>query len=324
MSLCYQLGQNDFFEGEQLLVVKDDGDSYRVIEGNRRLTAVKLLRDPKLSSIYKSKIAKVLDETTARPTEIPCLEFENEDEIHERIGFRHITGIKEWRLLERARYLHTLWKSKYSNLSPASAARELAKSVGSNSDRNKRTLVAFELYLKLEDSNFYKIKGLEDDSKFYLNYYIDALQNSRPNISTWLQIDKNADNPLKDLNKSNFEQINRAWFEESAKGKTRALGNSQDLNALNKILDPSNESTQTAFFQERVSLIRALELTGEKDERFENSIHSALEALEDANQLSHKVRDFYPSWSDDLKTIEGLVRSIKFTVEGKIENEKNN
>ena len=318
IELMLSIGQNGFFEGEQLLVVPEDDGTYRVIEGNRRLTATKLLRQPELSSVFKNRIAKAIEEITHKPKQIPCLEFEHEDDIHERVGFRHITGIKEWRLLERARYLHALWKTKYSDLSPSVAARELAKSVGSNADRNKRILVAFEMYSVLEDHNFYKIRGLDDDSRFHLNYYVDALQNSRPHISSWLQIDKNGENPLEKLDEEKFEKLNRVWFEEN-----RALGDSHDLNALDKILNPDNAPAQVAFFEERVSLIRALELTGEKDERFEKSINQALEALEDANQLSHKVKIFYPAWSDDIKTIEGLVRSIKFTVEGKIENEKN-
>ena len=43
IELMMAIGENNFFPGEQLLVVKDMGDSYKVVEGNRRLSAVKLL-----------------------------------------------------------------------------------------------------------------------------------------------------------------------------------------------------------------------------------------------------------------------------------------
>ena len=152
IELMLSIGQNGFFEGEQLLVVENTDNTYRVIEGNRRLTALKLLQNPDLSSVFKSKIRKVIEETNERPTEIPCLKFESEDEIHKRIGFRHITGIKEWRLLERARYLNDLWKNNYKDLSINEVARTLAKNVGSRKDYIKRVLLAYELYKVLEDS----------------------------------------------------------------------------------------------------------------------------------------------------------------------------
>ena len=99
------------------------------------------------------------------------------------------------------------------------------------------------------------------------------------------------------------------------------LGNSHDLNALNKVLQ--NKEATKAFFHDRTPLARALELAGEKDERFEESINKALRALEDANSLAYKVRNFYPKWQDDLKSIQLLVKTIKITAE-EIENEQNN
>ena len=62
IELMLAIGKNDFFEGEQLLVVSE-GDKYLVIEGNRRLSAVKLLHNPEIADIYKTHmcpLAKVL------------------------------------------------------------------------------------------------------------------------------------------------------------------------------------------------------------------------------------------------------------------------
>ena len=321
IELMLSIGQNDFFEGEQLLAIREDTDTYRVIEGNRRLTATKLLRKPELSSVFKTRINKAIEETIVVPFKIPCLLFETEDEIHARVGYRHITGIKEWKLLERARYLNNVWENNYSGLNIVDAARVLAKNVGSKSDYIKRVLLAFEMYKVLEDSNFYKIRGLDDDSSFYLNYYVDSLQNSRSKICEWLKIDKDSNTPLQNLDEEKFKILNQAWFEKNDQNKTRLLGNSHDLNALNKILEKP-EATK-AFFEDKVPLIRALELAGEKDQRFEEAIGNALRSLEDANSLTHKVKNFYPTWSDDLSSIQRLVRAIKITAEEIIENERN-
>ena len=127
IELVIAIGMNGYFPGEQMLVVEDSDGKYRVIEGNRRLSAVKLLNNPDLAKVQKSKIQKVLRETTQRPTKIPCLVFDSEEEINKYLGYRHITGIKEWKLLEKARYLYSLWESLYADCSIDEAAREIAK-----------------------------------------------------------------------------------------------------------------------------------------------------------------------------------------------------
>jgi hypothetical protein len=45
IELMLAIGQHDFFVGEALLVVKN-GDGFTVVEGNRRLTSLKLLSNP--------------------------------------------------------------------------------------------------------------------------------------------------------------------------------------------------------------------------------------------------------------------------------------
>ncbi|MDR2684074.1 MAG: hypothetical protein LBB53_01675, partial [Prevotellaceae bacterium] len=130
IELMLAIGKNGFFEGEQLLVVHE-GEKYLVIEGNRRLSAVKLLHNPELGEVYKSKIAQVIAESEYKPTDIPCLVFDSKDEIVKYLGYRHITGIKSWKLLEKARYLAKLKDDYFPNDTINSASREIAKMIGS-------------------------------------------------------------------------------------------------------------------------------------------------------------------------------------------------
>jgi hypothetical protein len=55
IELMLAIGQHDFFVGEALLVVKN-GDGFTVVEGNRRLTSLKLLSNPSLATIRVNRI----------------------------------------------------------------------------------------------------------------------------------------------------------------------------------------------------------------------------------------------------------------------------
>jgi hypothetical protein len=164
LELMLAIAENDFFAGELLLVVKDETDKgkYIVIEGNRRLTAVKLLHNPELTSVKKIATKEIVDNAKFKPTELPCLVFDDKSKILKYLGFRHITGIKSWRLLEKARYLFELRNSDdFKNLSFLDASREIAKMIGSTSAYVKRLLISFELYKVVEDEAFYQIDGLK-------------------------------------------------------------------------------------------------------------------------------------------------------------------
>lgn len=132
LELMQAIGENGFFEGEQLLVVLQNNNKYKVIEGNRRLTAIMLLNDYTIATVKKDLVKQVYENSLFKPIdEIPCLVFDSEDEIRKYLGYRHITGIKSWGLSEKARYLSELKDSQFANKTFKNACSDLAKTIGS-------------------------------------------------------------------------------------------------------------------------------------------------------------------------------------------------
>jgi len=265
-----------------------------------------LLNNPQLADVQKTKIQKVLEETEKRPTQIPCLVFNSEAEIHNYLGYRHITGIKEWRLLEKARYLNGLRKSNFSNLNLDQASREIAKVIGSRKDYVKRILVGFEVYQAIEDEAFYRIRDL-DDTTFYFNYIADSL--NRGNISNFLGIELDSEKPTENLNITNLTKWTHWLFEKNDQNKTRLIGDSYDLNSLNTIL--GNAEATIAFDE------KGYTLTGELDSQFKSYIKKSVEALEFADRMVTRVNIFYEEVEDDLKNLRALTTKIGRTIQDK-------
>lgn len=307
LELMQAIGENDFFRGEQLLVVpvSDLKGKYKVLEGNRRLTSIKLLNNPKLASVKTASVHQVYTESKYRPTEIPCLIFKTEDEIRKYLGFRHITGIKPWGLTEKARYLFQLYNDLYKTLDINAATNELAKKIGSRKDYVKRVLIAYKLYKIIEDEGFYKIKDL-DDTTFYVGYLVDSL--SKHHIATFLNIDISSKEPLEKLNNENLKELTHWFFQKNEQNKTRLKGKSLDLQMLNAIL--GNEAACTAF-KEGKDLERSFELTEDTGTIFYQSIQNALISLEQADGVVHKLDDFYSDLKEDLVQIRKLTSKIK-------------
>ena len=311
LELMQAIGENDFFQGEQLLVVPIENGNFKVLEGNRRLASVKLLNKPEIATVKTISVSEIYDSAKFRPQNIPCLIFEQEDDIRKYLGFRHITGIKPWGLSEKARYLYQLYQDNFKELKLDIACKELAKTIGSRREYVKRVIVAYGLFKIIEDEDFYKIRDL-NDTTFYIGYLSDSLSHS--NIAKFIGINLSADKPEETLNKENLKKITYWFFEKNDQNKTRIKGKSSDLNKLNAILNVEKSTVAyKAFADEGKELDNAYELTEDIDSLFILNIQKALQNLESADAITHRVQTFYDGLDDELIQIRKLTSKIKQT-----------
>lgn len=309
--LMLAIGENDFFIGEQLLVVPEldkEGEetgNFIVIEGNRRLTAVKLLNNSDLAEVKTETVKEIVAQADFKPLSIPCLVFDEKQDIMKYLGFRHITGIKSWRLLEKARYLEDLRMEEFSGLPFLQACKEIAKIIGSSSNYIRRLLTSLKLYLRVEDQGFYEIDGL-NDTKFPLNYFVDSL--NKVHIKSFIGVSTNVDRPLENLNIDNLKTIVHWWFEKT-EGQSRIIADSSGLKKLDAVL--SKEISLTAFRDKGATIDEAFELTGELDVRFRNEIKKSYRSISKADSYLVRINDFYSELYTDLKAIREVALKIK-------------
>lgn len=314
IELMLAIATKGYFPGEQLLVVPIDEGGYKVIEGNRRLSAVKLLNEPNLVK-STPKLTQVLDETEelAKPQKIPCLIFKQAKEIHDYLGYRHITGIKEWKLLQKASYLYGLYDENYSEDSMDYASGELAKTIGSNRSYVKRLLVGYKLYLIIEENDFFKIPEL-DEGSFHFNYIADSL--NRENIRHFLGVNLNSVNPLEDFELNNLEKL-ITWFfrkvfpkpEGYTSRHTKLIANSSSLSDLDTILG-NKKSYHALVFQDK-SIGEAMKLASSIERAFRELLDSALDSLTQADRIIINVTDFDSDFEEVINDIISTSRKIK-------------
>lgn len=100
---------------ERLIVFKSEASeetkAYTVAEGNRRLTALKLLQEPELSDNekFKSRIKKIIQTNLQLPKEVDCVVFESPEEFEHWINLKHSgqndgVGRVRWDTKEQERY----------------------------------------------------------------------------------------------------------------------------------------------------------------------------------------------------------------------------
>ena len=142
---------NGFFQYEPLIVLRADGEEdYTVIEGNRRLAALKILRGaPEAGDLHFPGI-EPSPEQIERLGEVPCFFISNRGEIHAYIGFRHIGGLKTWPPEAKARYLFPEVR-KLVDAGAADPFRKLGRRFGSNTQAVRNPYLAIRILLYARD-----------------------------------------------------------------------------------------------------------------------------------------------------------------------------
>ncbi|GGK43487.1 hypothetical protein SAMN04490189_0751 [Pseudomonas koreensis] len=102
-SLSASIANNGFLKHERLIVAKYDGDKFLVLEGNRRVTAVRrLINDPGTYDKLRPQVKETLRTLPCFVLEGPVIDgnveqleaYRRASEIY--IGMRHLMGAKSW------------------------------------------------------------------------------------------------------------------------------------------------------------------------------------------------------------------------------------
>lgn len=115
LTIAESIGEHGYFASEPMIVLDDGNDMLTVLEGNRRLAALKGLADPDVSEQFKDPARwQSLREEAAIPADVPVIRAESRLGVAPLIGYRHISGIEPWKPLQKARFIADLVEGEES------------------------------------------------------------------------------------------------------------------------------------------------------------------------------------------------------------------
>ena len=148
--------ESGFWSHEAVLCVDrniDGKDQLVVIEGNRRIAALKCLQKAFLGEERSRKWVELI-EGVEEPKDlflrIPFIRIKDREDVDSFLGFRHVTGIKEWAPPEKAQFIAKLIEER--NLS----YREVMRKIGSKTPVVERNYIAYSILMQMEE-----IEGIE-------------------------------------------------------------------------------------------------------------------------------------------------------------------
>ena len=151
---------------EALLVIKhpSKADHYVVVEGNRRLAALKLLTSAEYRQTARATtaewIALAATASARRLDPVPAVVYPDRHTLEDYLGFRHITGPRPWRPEAKARYIAQL-------LGHDKNIDEVARRIGSNRRTVRRFAEAHAIYTQALDEGIAMAQAEQGFGVFY-------------------------------------------------------------------------------------------------------------------------------------------------------------
>ena len=180
--LLQSISANGYLDIEPLVVVPaSDGDALSVLEGNRRLAALRILREPDLvrriasSERLRITVPTVKESLRATLDRVTVYPVADREEARAFIGFKHINGPAKWDAYAKARFAALWYKAGRPD---GVSLTDIAEAIGDRHATIKRMVSAIYVLEQAEDENLFDIED-RHTRKFNFSHLYTALSRSQ-------------------------------------------------------------------------------------------------------------------------------------------------
>ena len=288
--VAMSIAASGFWAQEPLIVSEEKGKSV-VIEGNRRLAAVKALVDPATAKRVGTTLGGTLSkEVRATLDSLPVI-MTSREESWRFLGFRHVNGPARWGSYAKAEYIRKVHK-EYGVSLP-----EIARQIG---DRHKTVQRLYRALMVLAQAEREKIYALDDRERKNLPFSHLYTGLDYDGFSSFLGLRSEAEESDAPVAAEKFTELGQlmVWLFGSKKEKKSSIIRSQnpDLRNLDKVL--RSEEAKRALLRGS-SLDDAVILADPAKERLRAALLDSKSLLQAARGL---VPEAYEGEEDILRT----------------------
>ena len=287
--LLQSIAANGYLDIEPLIVLAE-GESLIVLEGNRRLAAIRLFREAGLADriadrvrvrITLPDISKHHRRTLDR---VSVYRVASREDARSFIGFKHINGAAKWDSYAKAKFAADWYRDGAVPLA------DIASQIGDKHDTVKRMVNAIYVLEQAQKAEIFRIDD-RVNPRFSFSHLYTALSRA-PYMeflgldSAWSRYDPNPD-PVPDDRFDHLSEVLR-WMYGSKEENVDPVVRSQnpDIKHLGDVLASAEG---LAVLRATGSLSEAHESTQPADRRFSEAL---LRARKEIREASHSLRGF--------------------------------
>lgn len=314
--LVQSIGTSGYINIEPLVVVVR-GDKLVVLEGNRRLAALKALRDEELAKHAKLTPPDFDNEIRATMDNILVYRVEKEADARELIGFKHINGPQAWDAFAKATFA-ARWLDSQANEQKPLKLFEIANRMGDKHATIHRMVTAYYVLMQAERNDIFR---MEDRYKraFSFSHLYTGLSYSEFTDYLGMQRPQRDQDPSRDpVSPEHYEKLGYVltWLYGSKEREIQPVVRSQNPD-LGRVREVLKSKPGTKVLEQTSHLDDALITATPKDLRFSKHIveangqlRLALETLDGFDPESQsELQEIIASASKRIQVIKATVDS---------------
>lgn len=294
--LVQSISASGFFEQEAIIVAQESGRNI-VIEGNRRLAAVKVLRNPALAADKNWPVPTLSASERKKLDTLPAI-IATREESWRYLGFKHVNGPAKWGSYAKAMYIADVHRKYKVPLT------DIAHQIG---DRHRTVQRLFRGLMVLEQAERAKVFDRDDRFNKHLSFSHLYTGLDYDGIATYLGVAAKEDELVDPVPKKNLAALGEVcgWMYGSRSQKREPVVRSQnpDLRQLNGVL-LSREAAEA--LRSGAPLEKAFEISRPPQAVFESALLAAKRELTTARAYMTAGYDN----SDQLLKIAGTIANM--------------
>jgi hypothetical protein len=295
--LIQSIGNSGWLEFEPLIV---EESTKTVVEGNRRLAALRILGSPELQGQFKVKLPDPLHENSI-PTGIQVNYVGSRKEARDFIGFKHVNGAFKWDSYAKARFA-------YSWLQEGDDIHEVSRRLGDGHNTVSRLVNGVVVLEQAERARLFD-RGKRSKKSFYFSHFYTAL--STVNVRQFLGLSENDNSvlPSEPVPSSNRPQLRSllSWLYGQEDESSVIRSQNPDLGRLVNVL---GSDRAVGVLENTRDLDRAFDVVEDKARAFEKSFFRLSSSAEDVSRIIAR----YGPKSDLLEDAEATLRVVTIVV----------
>lgn len=302
--LVQSIAANGYIDIEPMIVQRDR-DRYLVLEGNRRLAAIRVIQNPELARAGGISVPEITGAVSNSLEEVTVYAVVDPDQAREFIGFKHINGPHKWDAHAKGRFAADWYRSEKKN---GLTLEAVAQRLGDRHDTVVRLVNGIFVLDQAEKEKVFSIGDRYPGRKFAFSHLYTAL--TRPGYRRFLGLPEEwrgedpTPDPVPKGHIGNLEKV-LVWLYGSKSDDIEPVIASQNphIKQLGAVLQ---DARARAILINRKSLSEAHQQLEPKGARFETALLSAKQEAE--NALS-QVIGFDPGDSTLLETAAELKKT---------------
>ena len=302
------IAASGFYSYEPLIVAQEGGQNI-VIEGNRRLAAVKILLNPVLAENLKD-LPVITEDAKKALQELPTVRGTRED-AWRYLGFKHVNGPAKWSSYAKSRYIADVHRNFGIKL------EDIAKQIG---DTHRTVQRLFRGLMVIEQAERMKVFRREDRWRNHFSFSHLYTGLDYDGISTFIGLRPEIEEDREPVPIEKKKELSELclWMYGSKKEKTPPVIETQNphLRWLDAVV--SNKEAVAAL-RDGQTLTYAYEASRPSSTVFEESLLASKRNLEKARGLLSTGYD----GSEELLRIAGAVANLADDLYDEMERKHN-